>query len=330
MADVLHLPADQAECHDAMAKIRKALVKANGRRGIELNVANGLWPQEGYEFNKAFLRLAKSKYDAHVEFVDFLAPGDGVRSKINAWIEENTNRLIKNAIGRGLLSPATRLVIVNAIYFKGQWVSRFDKAETKPAPFWVSAAESVEAPMMHQEDYFRYGEGEAVQLVELPYGKHDLSMIVLLPKARDNLAERDGLAKLDEQLTPEQLSGWLGGLTVCYVDVLLPKLKIVSSFSLKGALAAMGMPDAFSPADADFTGMTEERPFFIMAVEHAALVDVDEEGTEAAAVTVVTGGCAAAGPPRATFHADHPFVFMIRDNRTGTILFMGRVLDPTR
>ena len=323
MAEVLHLPLDQNECHAGMATIRKALVRADRRRNTELNVANSLWPQKGCTFRNDFLQLAKRKYGASVEYVDFVTSPGAACKKINAWADRHTKHKIKDAVGRGTLSPDTRLVIVNAIYFKGEWVARFDEAETESRQFWLSKAESVDAPMMHQKDNFRYTDDELLQVLELPYKKHDLSMIVLVPR------EQDGMAELERQLTPENLSDWLGGLATHDVDVLLPKLKIECRLSLAPTLAAMGMPDAFDRSRADFTGVTPERPFFITAVEHAALVEVYEEGTEAAAVTVAHGGCGyAERPTPATFHANHPFIFLITDNRTGTILFMGKVVDP--
>jgi serine protease inhibitor len=322
MAEVLHLPLDQDECHAAMAKIRKSLLRADRRRNTELNVANSLWPQEKYAFHKDYVRLAEREYGASVEYVDFVSAPGAAAKKINAWVDQETRHKITQAVGPGAFSPDTRLVIVNAIYFKGEWVARFDEEETQARPFWLSDTESVDAPTMHQESEFRYAEDELVQVLELPYKKHDLSMIVLLPK------ERDGLAELEEQLTPESLSGWLEKLGPRNTDVLLPKLTITSRFRLAPILAAMGMPDAFDMSRADFTGITPEHPFFITGVIHAALVKVDEEGTVAAAVTVTTGGCGAMSPPPATFHADHPFIFLITDNRTGTILFMGKVVDP--
>jgi serine protease inhibitor len=326
MAKALHLPLDQDACHAGMAEIRKALATANRKGEVELNVANGLWTQKGYAFRDEFVRFAKKSYDAEVESVDFLGSAGAACRKINAWIERQTKHRIKNAVGPDMVSPATRLVIVNAIYFKGQWASRFDKAGTEPRPFWVSAGESVETPTMSQQSEFRYGEDELLQLLELPYKKNGLSMIIILPK------ERDSLPQVEKQLTPANLSAWLGRLQLCTVDVLLPKFKIQSRWSLRSTLAAMGMPDAFDGNRADLTGITARRPFFITGVEHAALVEVDEEGTVAAAATVVGGGCSMVveSPPPATFHADHPFIFLIRDNRTGTILFLGKVLDPTR
>ena len=326
MADVLHFPLDQNECHAAMAKIRKALVRSEKTRGIELNVANGLWPQKGHAFSRDFLRIAQKKYDAGIEYVDYRTSAGRARDRINDWIEQNTAHRIKNALSSGDVSPDTWLIIANAIYFKGEWASRFDKAQTKPAPFWISAAESVETPMMQQESVLLFAEGETLQVLELPYKEHELSMIVLLPK------ERAGLAALEAQLTPQNLSAWLRGLERRTVNVQLPKLKIESNLPLRGSLMAMGMPDAFGMGLADFTGMAPEGAFFIFGVKHAAVVEVDEEGTVAAAATTVHGGCGRVDhpPAPATFHADHPFIFLIRDNRTGTILFLGRVLDPTQ
>jgi serpin B len=325
MSTTLHFLADQDTFHSAMSKLRQTFAKINAGKRIELNVANGLWTQKGYDFTPAFLGFAKEKYGAAADPVDFINDREGVRSQINLWVEHETKQKIKNALPSGGLSGNTRAVIVNAIYFKGDWANRFDASKTEQEPFWITPAESIKARMMRQNHVFRYAEQDDLQILELPYIGYDLSMLVLLPK------ERDGLTEMEKRLNGDNVAKWIKALGVRTVDVRFPKFKIDSRFSLRQTLSAMGMSDAFSQTLADFTGMTPKRPMFIDAVDHAAIIEVDEKGTVAAAATSVSFlGCAAPSvPPPATFHADHPFVFLIRDNHTGTILFLGRIMNPT-
>ena len=224
-----------------------------------------------------------------------------------------------------MISAATRLLFVNTIYFKGQWASRFDQQATTTKPFRVSPQDSVSVPMMQQTHAARYAETDTVQMVELPYVGLDLSMIVLLPK------EPDGLPVFQQRLSWNQLTNWMAAAQWRTVDLELPRFKVASRLPLIQPLSAMGMTDAFDPVKADFTGMTPRRPLWIYFLEQCATVEVNEEGTVAAAATSVGLGCSqAATPPPATFHADHPFLFFIRDNRTGVILFLGRVLNPAQ
>jgi serpin B len=322
----LHFLADQDMFHSAMSKLRQTFAKMDASRQIELNVANGLWTQKGYNFTPAFLDFAKEKYGAVADPVDFITDREAVRKQINLWVERQTKRKIKNALPSGRLSDNTRAVIVNAIYFKGDWASRFDASKTEQEPFWITPAQSIKAGMMRQKHAFRYAEQDDLQILELPYIGYDLSMLVLLPK------ERDGLPEMEKRLNGDNVAKWIKALGAWTVDVRFPKFSNESRLSLKQTLSGMGMSDAFSENRADFTGMTPKRPMFIDAVEHAALVEVDEKGTVAAAATSVLFGCASVGPPArsATFHADHPFVFLIRDNHTGTMLFLGRVIDPAK
>lgn len=324
MATTMHFLRDQDQLHLAMSKIRQTFIDIDRKKKIELNVANGLWPQQDYKFRKTFLDLAKKRHGSVVDFVDFRTAYGPAREEINAWVEHQTKQKIKNALPPDMLSSLTRLVIVNAIYFKGDWASRFDKKDTTQGSFWISSSKSIKAPMMRQEHVFRYAERDSLQLLELPYIGYDLSMLIFLPR------ERDGLPGLEKQLSPENLAKWINALGVWAVDVRFPKFATDSRFSLKKTLVAMGMSDAFSNR-ADFTGMTPKRPLCIDAVQHAAFVEVDEQGTVAAAATSISfGACGGrVSPPSATFHADHPFIFLIRDNHTGTILFLGKIVDPT-
>jgi serpin B len=321
----LHFPADQAMFHAAMGKLRRKLANIGDSRRVDLNIANGLWTQKGCSLIPAFLDLAKEQYGAVPNPADFITDRETVRRQINLWIESQTRQKIKAALPAGRLSADTRAVIVNAIYFKGDWASRFDAGRTEPVLFWITPARSVLTPMMHQNQVFRYAEQEDLRILELPYVGYDLSMLVLLPR------DRDGLPGLEQGLKGDNVARWIKALGVRDVDVSFPKFRTETRFHLAQTLSAMGMPDAFNPGRADFTGMTTNRPLCLEAVEHAALVEVDEKGTVAAAATSLAISCAAhETPPPSAFHADHPFIFLIRDNHTGTILFLGRIMNPTK
>jgi len=213
------------------------------------------------------------------------------------------------------------LVLTNAVYFKGDWDEQFEPDKTKDASFTLIDGKTVTAPMMNQTRDFKYGETDALQVLELPYVDNELSMIVLLPKAKD------GLPDFERLLTIEKLGNSLVRLRKREVVVSLPRFKITSKFSLASVLQSMGMTDAFS-RNADFSGMTGGKDLFISAVVHKAYVDVNEEGTEAAAATGVTMKLLSIPAPPARFVADHPFMFLIQDNKTGNILFIGRVMNP--
>jgi len=211
--------------------------------------------------------------------------------------------------------------LTNAIYFKGKWATQFKPEQTKDAPFTLSGGDKVNVPMMSQTGKFSYMETDDLQVLEQPYVNNDLSMVILLPK------KPDGVNGLEKEMTGENLSGWLAKLRKREVQVSLPRFKMTSEFSLAETLGSMGMPDAFS-AKADFSGMTSNRELFISAVVHKAYVEVNEEGTEAAAATGVTMQLTSIPAPPPVFKADHPFVFLIRDNQTGSILFIGRTANP--
>lgn len=215
----------------------------------------------------------------------------------------------------------TRLVLTNAIYFKAAWMSPFDPKQTKPGDFHLADGKTVKASMMHSNDRGNFAAFDSFSMVQIPYENHEQSMIVLLPK------KKDGLADLEKKLTTENLTPWMKTLSAHSLDLKLPKFKVTAEFKLNDVLMEMGMKDAFVFGKADFSGMATREKLYISAVLHKAFVDVNEAGTEAAASTAVVAG-AASLPPPATFHADHPFIFLIRDHSTGTILFVGRVANP--
>lgn len=290
----------------------------------ELTVANRLWGQQGYTFRKPFLDRLAEVYGASLAEVDFHHPV-AVRAAINGWIEKETHDKIKDMIPEGLPTTDTRLVLANAVYFKSQWKDPFRERATVDAPFHCPGAADVEARMMRRVGRYGYGAADGVQILEMPYRGREMSMVVVLPRATD------GLEAVEAKLTPETLAGWLGGLESVKVDVTFPRFKFTSGFDLTGTLREMGMADAFSLAKANFSGMTVEEPLFIGVVLHKAFVAVDEKGTEAAAATIVGMRAGAAAPTASpvVFKADHPFLFLIRHRETGTILFVGRVVDPT-
>ncbi len=331
MAKVLHFPAfpveksvrDQERFHSEFGAIIKDL-NARGEKGsYELSVANALWGQKGYVLLEEFLELVRSNYGGGFNEVDFVTAAESARRIINTWVEKETRDKIKNLIGKGVLTPLTRLVLTNAIYFKGNWARQFKEEDTKEAAFTLLSGEKVDSLMMNQTAEFGYIETEDFQGLELPYVDNELSMIILLPK------ETDGLIGFEKSLTTENLSQWLAGLRKCKVIVSIPKFKMTNQFGLADVLRQMGMTDAFVPAAADFSGMNGKRDLFISAVIHKAFVDVNEEGTEAAAATGVVVGVTAVGPKEIpVFRADHPFLFLIRDNDSGSILFIGRMMNP--
>ncbi|MBW2010870.1 MAG: serpin family protein, partial [Deltaproteobacteria bacterium] len=247
---------------------------------------------------------------------------EAARITINKWVEQKTNDKIKELIKRGILDPLVRLVLTNAIYFKGNWADRFDKNLTKDAMFHLLPGKSIKVPMMNQKQKFGYAEHENLQILELPYVGEDLSMLVLLPK------KVDGLTELENKLTTDNLKKWTRHLGEREVRVFLPKFEMTSAFRLDKTLALMGMPDAFS-MNADFSGMDGTQKLNISAVIHKAFIAVDEQGTEAAAATGVVIGVTSLPQPAPVFRADHPFMFLIRENLSKSILFFGRVVDPT-
>ncbi len=330
-------PWSQDRLHPAFGTLIKKLNTPRkdhrGKPAYELVVANALWGQKGYPFKEEFTKTVKTNYNAGLEEVDYVKATEASRKKINAWVEKRTKQKIKNLIPRGVVNPDTRLVLTNAIYFKSNWDEKFEKGATREGDFHTALTKTVRVPFMHQQESHNYMETDDFQAVEIYYKYGDLSMVIFLPKSygRPPLTIRGVLAAFEKTLTGQNLAKWLGQFKRETVRLTLPKFKFISQFSLPETLKKMGMTDAFSEAAADFSGMTTADNLFISAVIHKAFVAVDEEGTEAAAATAVIVGLTAM-PLRPkqpkVFKADHPFVFMIRHRATGSILFMGRVMNP--
>jgi serpin B len=326
MSQALHFELPQAQLPPSFKALAEELAKrgqgAAGKdeKGFRLNIVNALWGQDGYEFLAAFLSLLSSNYGAGLERVDFSQP-EKARAQINDWVSQQTEQRIQNLIPSGALNDATRLVLTNAIYFNAAWAMQFSKTATQDGPFTRLDGSQVTAPLMHLTESFGYAAGKGYQAVELPYDGRELSMVVLVP-------ETGQFEGFESSLDAVQLDGILAKLSAQQVALTLPKFEFDSSFSLKATLSAMGMPVAFT-GDADLTGMTSKRELLISDVFHKAFVTVDEDGTEAAAATAVVVGLTSMPVEPVEVKVDRPFLFLIRDLKTGAILFLGRVLDPT-
>lgn len=290
--------------------------------GFRLNIVNAIWGQEGYEFLAEFLDILAENYGAGLRLLDFVGAPEISRLTINKWVSEQTEDRIQDLIPQGTIDVMTRLVLTNAIYFNAAWSKPFDDVMTGDGPFYLPAGDAVTVPMMRQTESFGYGEGEAYQALEMPYDGRELSMLVLLPRA-------GAFEAFEKSLDAGQVETILHDLARRRVALTMPRFKFESGFMLKETLAALGMAHAFSD-DADFSGMDGGRTVQISDVIHKAFVAVDEAGTEAAAATAVVMRAKSMPimeePLEVT--VDRPFMFLIRDIATGSILFMGRVVDP--
>ena len=331
MAHVFHFTLPPDRLQPAMGALLRQLNAPHP--AYELRVADALWAEKDASFQPGYVEVMQRDYAADFRRVDFEHAPEAVRGTINQWVAQETNNRIENLIEPGVLTPATRLVLTNAIYFKGTWGKPFEKGATEDGAFHLAHGQEEKAPLMHRTGSYLYYDGGTFQELEMPYAsanpKDELAMVVLLPK------ETDGLPALEKQFTAAAEWEWLSKLEPAGKVILtLPRFRMTQQFELSGVLAAMGMPQAFTGA-ADFSGMTGKREFSISAAIHKAFVDVNEEGTEAAAATSTIMMATAMRmpqpePPPIVFRADHPFLFLIRDTGTGEILFLGRVEDPTR
>lgn len=323
LAKSLHFTLPELELNQAMLELREALLTA---KGVELRTANALWRQKGDPFHAEFLETIRKHYSAELDALDFARDTEAARREINEWARNATEGRIRDLLAPGALDPQAALVLANAVYFKADWRYKFLLNNTGDAPFHLSSDSTVVVPRMYQRGWFGYRATEDLQVLEMPYAKGELSMLLLLPK------EIDGLAELEKKLTKANLPGWTEGLQEQTVIVYLPRFKITSQWSLKDALEALGMTTAFDARKADFSRVSPGESLYISVAVHKAHVELNEEGTVAAAATAVVESKfdMSSGKPREppVFRADHPFSFLIRDNRSGAVLFLGRVMNP--
>ena len=334
---VFHFPENNI-LEPNFAKIYNDLNKPN--KDYALTTGNALWVQKNFGLLKDYTQRVEEYYGGKATNLDFVNETEKSRQIINSFIEEQTNNKIVNLIPTGFLDALTRLVLTNAIYFKGEWVWQFDKNNTKEMEFHISPTKVVKTPIMYMDPKkakFKYADLEKLQILELPYKGDQISMLILLPKQGGKYDPKTGesinynytLQDIEKDLTIEKLKEWKKQLKETKLgSVYLPKFEIKTKYFLNKDLKALGMPTAFS-SEADFSGMTGRRDLFIDFVIHQAYVKVDEKGTEAAAATAV-GMKWTAVAPRNIFRADHPFIFIIQQKDTGNILFLGRVIDPSK
>jgi len=319
MRKVLYFDLEEEALHDGFSKLMDSLNQPN--ENYQLSIANSIWAQFDYPFFKEFIERLQSYYQAGLNYVDFVNRRDEAREKINKWVEEKTNQKIKDIIKPDDIDGLTRLVLVNAIYYKGVWLEPFDPSLTSKEEFYINQNESKEVDMMFRNLLANYAENSSVQVLELPYAGNQISMIVVLPKKGKDLKE------IEKDISLELLKKWKSEMRKTSVDVYLPKFKTECRFNLKGTLMGMGMVDAFTDA-ADFSRMDGTRLLKIKDVIHQSFVEVNEQGTEAAAATAVIIGIKMAPTMPVVFKADRPFIFFIYDNLHDLILFMGRLSNP--
>ncbi|MEK6323693.1 MAG: serpin family protein [Acidobacteriota bacterium] len=308
-----------AELNRAYAQLKAALESADPK--VQLNIANSLWAKKGITFNPEFLQRNKQFYGADVTTLAFDDPS--APATINSWVADKTKGKIEKIVDT--IDPQSILFLINAIYFKGKWAAEFDKAKTKDEIFTTAAGQQKRHPLMHQSDNYRYYEGKDFQAVSLPYGAGRVSMYIFLP------AKGTSLAGFQKNLTAANWEAWMKEFAETKGDIALPRFKVEYEIGLNDALKALGMGVAFDPQRANFTGIVQtSENAFISRVKHKTFAEVNEEGTEAAAATSVEISVTSVQIPRKSFQmiVDRPFFCAIRDNKTGTLLFMGSITDP--
>jgi serine protease inhibitor len=320
---------DPAGLHPAMNALDEAVTSRSGPKpladgataDVTLTTANSLWVQQDRTYVAAFLETLAAQYGAGLRLVDYIADPEAARLAINRWVDGETQGRIPDLLTPGSIDTLTRLTLVNAIYLKAPWLFPFAEDGTQPGPFTKVDGSVVDVPLMALTEALAYTESDGWQAVELPYLGNELAMLVLVPDAGT-------LDTFEAGLTPERLDGIAAALQTQQVRLRLPSWDTEQRLSLRTALANLGMPTAFTDA-ADFSGMTTDEPLQIADVVHQANITVDEEGTEAAAATAVVVRAPSAPPDPVELTVDRPFVFALRDQTTGAVLFLGRVADPT-
>ena len=330
MADTLHFDLPQGQLHPAFNSLDQALAtrgkpKSDGESPLQLNVVNSVWAEQTFPFLQDYLDLIALNYGAGIHLADFLTQHESARKEINNWVSDQTKDKINDLLPQGVIKPSTKMVLVNAIYFKADWLVKFDPDSTRDASFHLLDGSETQVEMMADTMYgLPYTQGNGFQAIELAYRGGSAAMDIIIP-------DEGNFTPFESTLDTAKLSEILGNMQSTSVHLGLPKFNYTSEFRLSDTLKQMGMPDAFDKDLADFSGMTGGRDVFIDNVIHKAFVAVDEKGTEAAAATAIIIAPTSAGPMEGiTLVIDRPFIFIIRDIPSGQILFIGRVLDPTQ
>ena len=326
MAETLHFNLPQAEMHAAfnspdLALEKKQIDLDEDQEPMKLNIANAVWAEQTYPFLPEFLDIVAVNYGAGIHLADFITQFEPARKEINRWVSERTEDRIKDLLPEGVLNTNTRMVLVNAIYFKADWLSQFDADSTHEAPFHLLDGTESTVDIMHDGMYIPHMQGNGFQAIELAYAGNTAAMEIIVP-------DQGNFENFDSSFNKEKYDEILSGMQPASVQLGLPKFEFDRDFSLSDVLKNMGMADAFEGDKADFSGMTGDRDLFIGEVIHKAFVAVDEEGTEAAAATAVIMEATGAPVFDIILQIDRPFIFIIRDTVNGQILFIGRVLNP--
>ena len=323
MQRVLHAPEDGATLHGAWATLLADWQKLGGDEAPVIRTANRLFGDKSLKLVPDFLALTGKRYGAPLDASDFRGAADSERGRINGWVADQTNDRIRDLLPPGSIDATTRIVLTNAIYFKATWAQPFFPQRTRPDRFTQADGTVVEVPFMHQTEHLRYGETDDAQLLELGYAGGQFATLFVLPK------DPRGLDALEGKLTAATYAQWAAGLAAEEVQVDLPRFELrpAASLALRPHLEALGMKKAFDAQGADFGGIATGEPLFVTDVYHKAFVAMDESGTEAAAATAVTAAKGAGGELQ-HFTADRPFLFLIRDRKSGIVLFIGRVATP--
>jgi len=319
MADTLHFPAGQVIVHRTFGELEQGLTDILAKGDVSLTTANSIWPRVGLPLLDSYVARLKERYGVTVTPLDYGRESEAARKTINTWVEQKTREKIRELIPRNGIDPATTMVLVNAIHFKGNWAAQFDERHTEPAGFTLASGEVKQVPTMSRKGTYSCAGDKDVIMVELPYKGKDLSMLILLPNVHS------GLGKLEEALVSGRLLPMMDTLRAEEILLRLPKFKFTwGTTDLVTHLQALGMKEAFT-GRADFSGMDGTKGSFISLVLHKAFIEVNEQGSEAAAATAVIQK---RSMPR-MINVNRPFLFLIRDNRSGSILFLGRMADPT-
>lgn len=328
MADVLHFDLPQDELHPAFNALDLELeergeAQSDQGQPLQIDIANAIWAEQSYSFLQGYLDTIAENYGAGIRLADFINQAEAVRGEINEWVSEQTNDKIKDLIPSGALDELTRMVLVNAIYFKANWADQFEEESTTNQVFHLLDGSEVDVAMMHQGMQIPYASGDGYQAIELAYQGQTAAMDIIVP-------DEGNFEALESSLDVTLLNEILNGMQPSGVELALPKFSFTDEFNLSDTLKDLGVTEAFDPDTADFTGMSETRDLYITDVVHKAFVAVDEEGTEAAAATAVIIGTTSAPLFEVQLTIDRPFIFIIRDIPSGQILFVGRVLNPAQ
>lgn len=322
MAEVLHFSLEPQAIHSAFSQVAHR-IGLNKSEGYQIYIANRLWGQKNYGFLASFLQLTEEYYGAALAEVDFQTQPESARDTINKWVAAQTQENITDLIPAGVLNASTRLVLTNAIFFQGNWLYPFEAKNTQANSFTTESGEEITVPMMYQKNRFWYGRYNDIEVLRLFYQDYGLSMLILLPETPEKLAQ------LEQQISDRELDPFISCADREYmVELWLPKFKMAAEFDLKETLSRMGMEIAFNQEKANFSGMNgSPEDLYLSAVVHKAFLDVNEVGTEAGGASGVVAASRSTAP-ETTFRADHPFIFLIQDNESDSILFLGRVVNP--